>query len=91
MTALEQYNADMECLGEHDPIERLRFFLSFALVGQDWIDVEQFIDGVSEQLAEATKQIVMLRGALEYHQAQTRPIQRTIDALAMNIRERNLK
>jgi hypothetical protein len=60
MTALEQYNADMASLGEHDPIERLRFFLSFALIGQDWLDVEQFIDGVSQQLAEREKQIVML-------------------------------
>jgi hypothetical protein len=43
------------------------------------------------RIGKLEKQNVLLRDALEYHQAQTRPIQRTIDALAMNIRERNLK
>jgi hypothetical protein len=61
MTALEQYNSDMEGCEEHDPVERLRFFLSLALVGQDWIDVEQFIDGVSQQLAAKDAQITELK------------------------------
>jgi hypothetical protein len=64
-TTLEHYTSVMEGCEEHDPIERLRFFLSLALTGQDWIDVEQFIDGVSQQLAEREKQIVMLRYAVE--------------------------
>lgn len=52
MSALTQYTAAMEGELEGDPVERLRFFLSLALTGQDWLDVEQFIDGVSQQLAE---------------------------------------
>ena len=43
-TALEKYNALIGHLSEPDPIERLRFFLSLSLKGQDWLDVEKFID-----------------------------------------------
>ena len=43
-TALQQYNALIGDLSDHDPIERLRFFLSLSLKGQDWLDVEKFID-----------------------------------------------
>ena len=32
---------------ESDPLERLRFFCSQAMNGQDWLDVEQFFDAVS--------------------------------------------
>lgn len=37
-----------ECGGadEKDPIERLRFFCSFATGGQDWLDLESFIADV---------------------------------------------
>jgi hypothetical protein len=31
---------------EPDPLERLRFFCSLAMDGQDWIDVEPFFDDV---------------------------------------------
>ena len=31
---------------EPDPLERLRFFCSLAMCGQDWLDVEQFFDDV---------------------------------------------
>ena len=31
---------------EPDPIERLRFFCSLVMNGQDWIDLERFIDDV---------------------------------------------
>lgn len=44
-TALARFN---ECGGaeEPDPLERLRFFCSLAMNGQDWLDVEQFFDAV---------------------------------------------
>lgn len=44
-TALDRFN---ECEGdkEPDPLERLRFFCSLAMNGQDWLDVEQFFDAV---------------------------------------------
>ena len=35
-----------------DPIEQLRAFLSFALRGQDWVDVERFIDALPRGDAE---------------------------------------
>jgi len=50
MSALERYNRAMEGELEGQPVERLRFFLSLALTGQDWLDVEQFIDGISQEL-----------------------------------------
>ena len=54
MSALEQYESIMDECGEPElPIELFRFFISLALTGQDWLDVEQFIEGVSEQLAAA--------------------------------------
>ena len=39
-------------------------------------------DKMCQQLETSQKREVMLRDALEYHQAQTRPIQRTEEALA---------
>lgn len=44
-SALQRF---VECGGyeEEDPIERLRFFCSLSMSGQDWIDVEQFIDDI---------------------------------------------
>ena len=39
-------------------------------------------DKMRQQLETSQKREVMLRDALEYHQAQTRPIQRTEEALA---------
>ena len=32
---------------EEDPIERLRFFCSCAMEGQDWLDVEEFFDDIT--------------------------------------------
>ena len=48
-TALERF---YECQGdeENDPLERLRFFCSLAMNGQDWIDVEPFFDDVQTML-----------------------------------------
>jgi hypothetical protein len=37
---------------ETDPIERLRAFCSFAMKGQDWLDVEPFFDALSQRQAE---------------------------------------
>ena len=49
MTALDKYNEHMAGEYEPDPVERLRFFLAQTLTGKDWLDVEQFIDGVIKQ------------------------------------------
>jgi hypothetical protein len=32
-----------------DPLERLRFFCSCAMKGQDWLDSEQFFDAVIKE------------------------------------------
>jgi len=66
MTALSRYNANMEGEIEPDSIERLRFFLSLALTGQDWLDVEQFIDGVSQQLTERDAEVTSLTNQRDY-------------------------
>ena len=63
-TALEKF---VECGGwdEVDPVERLRFFCSLAMVGQDWLDVEQFIDDIKKALERGGIQIgCMLSGEL---------------------------
>ena len=52
--AYETYMADGK---ESDPVERLRFFLSLALKGKDWLDVERFIKDVSDQLAKAEQRV----------------------------------
>jgi hypothetical protein len=47
-TALAKFK---ECGGqdETDPVERLRFFCSLAMKGQDWLDVEPFFDAIKQQ------------------------------------------
>lgn len=56
-TALERFNRDPDLLANESPLERLRYFLSLALNGQDWLDVEPFLDALGEggrkPLAEA--------------------------------------
>lgn len=51
-TTLERFR---ECGGneEPDPVERLRFFCSLAMSGQDWLDVEAFFDDVLAERASA--------------------------------------
>jgi len=44
-TALSRFT-DADGFTEADPIERLRFFCSLAMNGQDWIDVEPFFGAV---------------------------------------------
>lgn len=41
-TALEKFHEHNG--NELDPLERLRFFCSLAMSGQDWLDVEQFFE-----------------------------------------------
>ena len=43
-----------ECEGntETDPLERLRFFCSLAMNGQDWLDVEPFFDALKAKPQE---------------------------------------
>lgn len=45
-TAKQRYDAAMNGCNETDPIERLRFYCSLAMSGQDWIDVEPFFDAL---------------------------------------------
>lgn len=49
-TALDRFNESAADLANESPLERLRYFLSLALNGQDWLDVEPFLDalGVGE-------------------------------------------
>ena len=63
-------NAMQEADEELDPIERLRFFLSLALTGQDWFDVEPFIDDLMRR-AERDEYISRLTAALGLLGAET--------------------
>ena len=45
--AKQRYDDCMKDCDEPNPIERLRFFLSCALTGQDGLDVEPFIDAIT--------------------------------------------
>lgn len=42
---------------EMPPLERLRFFCSNVMKGQDWIDVEPFFDGVTAELSSQAVQV----------------------------------
>lgn len=44
-SALSEFNEHWE--DGDDPIERLRFFCSCAMSGQDWLDVEPFFDALT--------------------------------------------
>lgn len=50
--SLPEYEAAMIGCEENDPIERLRFFCSIAMNGEDWLDVEPFFDAITARLAE---------------------------------------
>lgn len=39
----------------YDPIERLRFFCSLAMSGQDWLDVEPLFEAVAEYFIKKEK------------------------------------
>lgn len=47
---------------EPDPIERLRFFCSKAMSGQDWFDVEQFFDEVIAERDTLAARLAELEG-----------------------------
>lgn len=47
---------------EPDPIERLRFFCSKAMSGQDWFDVEQFFDEVIAERDALAAKLAELEG-----------------------------
>jgi hypothetical protein len=58
-TALSRFT-DADGFTEDDPMERLRFFCSLAMNGQDWLDVEPFIDAETALLDPQS----LLRAAL---------------------------
>lgn len=50
-TAIERFREiEIECeeLKNETPLERLRFFCSLAMNGQDWLDVEPFFDELKD-------------------------------------------
>ncbi len=47
MSAMDDFKrAEIECgdLSDETPLERLRFYCSLAMNGQDWLDSEVFFD-----------------------------------------------
>ena len=62
-TAKQQYDRFVDPTEESSPIERLRFFCSLAMKGQDWLDVEPFIDALSApNAADMSDLVKRLRG-----------------------------
>ena len=55
--AKQKYDDCMKDCDEPNPVERLRFFLSCALTGQDWLDVEPFIDAITHPAKTLTDRI----------------------------------
>lgn len=47
-TTLERFN-ELMADDQETPLERLRFFCSLAMNGQDWLDVEPFFDALATQ------------------------------------------
>jgi hypothetical protein len=45
-TAKQRYDELEVAAEEPDPVERLRAFCSFAMTGDDWLDVEPFFDAI---------------------------------------------
>lgn len=64
-TALTDYKRFMGYEEEVDPVERLRFFCSLAMEGQDWIDVEPFFDDVVKQIKSLQAENEKLKQSLE--------------------------
>jgi hypothetical protein len=62
-SAKQQYDASGCAEEEPDPIERLRFFCSLAMNGQDWIDVEPFFDAITPERADAGKDAALYEAA----------------------------
>ena len=50
LTALESYREHVGIADECDALERLRFFCSCAMNGQDWLDSEPFFEAVRKQI-----------------------------------------
>src|SRR5690606_7914957 len=44
--AKKRFESAMKGCKETDPIERLRFYCSLAMSGQDWLDAEPFFDAL---------------------------------------------
>ena len=51
--ALDAYNSDTRDADPGSPLERLRFFCSLAMNGQDWRDAEQFFNELAAQPSPA--------------------------------------
>jgi hypothetical protein len=70
-SAKEKFDLLFDADYDQSPIERLRAFCSFAMNGQDWIDVEPFFDALSPTTVPEGWQLVpieptkdMLKAAL---------------------------
>ena len=53
-TAYEKFieiETEEPSLKDETPLERLRFFCSLSMNGQDWLDVERFFDKVEKELS----------------------------------------
>lgn len=59
-SALQRYNQHAD-LADEPPLERLRAFCSYAMKGQDWLDVEPFFDDVAGAVPADRRALAQLR------------------------------
>lgn len=62
-SALAKYHRLGVEADEKSPVERLRAFCSFAMNGQDWLDVDPFFDALRAQPAESVEAVYQCQGA----------------------------
>ena len=55
--ALAEFNQHWTDEDGGDPVERLRFFCSLAMTGQDWLDIEPFFDALKQGEPVATAHV----------------------------------
>lgn len=57
-TSMQRYEENIAEFGSDTPLENLRHFLSIALKnGDDWLDVEPFLDAISAQLTKPNSEM----------------------------------
>lgn len=66
LTAKQRYDECMREDEEPSAVERLRFFCSLAMNGQDWLDVEPFFDALTASPAALTEDQIAVRAGIPF-------------------------
>jgi hypothetical protein len=81
-TTLERYHEITADADPGSPLERLRFFCSLAITGQDWFDIEPFFDALAKEL-DARKSPVARAWSVDSHMdATSEPVEASLELAA---------